>query len=268
MPNTFFATLAESSAEPPADGRYVAAADTGGPWSSELQHGGPPNALLVHAAERLAHAETGRTDLVALRLAAEFVGPVPVGEVATHARIVRAARTAVLVDTVLRAGGRDCVQARVWLVAGRDTAPIAPPLRPAAGPPDGLPGLAASFPYADAIEWRAVRGNIDQLGPAVFWARPRIGLLEGQEFSGLQRAALLGDSASGISSALDWSQWSFLNIDLDVHLSRPVRGEWLCLDAATELGPNGSALTRSTLADVHGPVGATAQTLVVAERRR
>jgi acyl-Coa thioesterase superfamily protein/acyl-CoA thioesterase superfamily protein len=268
MANAFFAILAGSNTGSPADGSYLAAAETGGPWASELQHGGPPNALLVHAAERLADAETGRTDLVALRTAAEFVGPVPVGPVTTQARIVRAARTAVLVDTVLRAGGRDCVHARVWLVADRDTATIAPPLSPAAGPPDGLPGLGASFPYADAIEWRAVRGNIDRPGPATFWARSRIGLLEGQELSGLQRAALLGDSASGISSALDWSQWSFLNIDLDVHLGRPARGDWLCLDAATELGPNGSALTRAPLADVHGPVGATAQTLVVAKRDR
>ncbi len=86
--------------------------------------------------------------------------------------------------------------------------------------------------------------------------------------SGLQRAVLLGDSASGISPTLDWSQWSFLNIDLDVHLARPVLGDWLLMDAATQLGPNGSALARSTLADVHGPVGATAQTLVVAQRKQ
>jgi acyl-Coa thioesterase superfamily protein/acyl-CoA thioesterase superfamily protein len=268
MADTFFAILAEPSTASPADGRYLAAPETGGPWANDLQHGGPPNALLVHAAERLAHAETGRTDLVGLRVAAEFVGPVPVGAVATQARIVRAARTGVLVDTALRAGGRECVHARVWLVADRDTAAIAPPLQPAARPPDGLPGLGASFPYADAIEWRAVHGNIDQVGPAVFWARPRIGLLEGHDLSGLQRAALLGDSGSGISSALDWRQWSFLNVDLDVHLARPVRGDWLCLDAATQLGPNGSALTRATLSDVNGPVGATAQTLVVAPRNR
>ena len=173
MANTFFAVVSESGTASPADGSYLAAAETGGPWASDLQHGGPPNALLVHAAERLARAQTGRTDLVALRLAAEFVGPVPVGAVATQARVVRAARTAVLVEAVLRAGGRDCVQARVWLVADRDTAAIAAPLPPPAAPPDGLPGLAASFPYADAIEWRAVQGNIDQPGPAVFWARPR-----------------------------------------------------------------------------------------------
>jgi acyl-Coa thioesterase superfamily protein/acyl-CoA thioesterase superfamily protein len=263
MADAYFTIVTESEAE----ATYRAGTRTGGPWAADQQHGGPPNALLVRAAERMAAVETGRTDLIAMRLAAEFVGPVPVGEVSTRTRLVRAARSAVLVETVLSADGRDCVSARVWLVADRDTAAIAPPVGPWNEPAEALPGLAASFPYADSVEWRAVHGNIDRPGPSVFWARPRIDLLENEPLSGLQRAALLGDSVSGISSALDWSQWSFLNVDLDVHLARPVLGEWLLLDAATQLGPNGCGLARGTIADGHGPVGATAQTLVVAERK-
>jgi hypothetical protein len=260
---SYFEILDEST----SDGRYLAGPETGGPWADDLQHGGPPNALLVHAAERLAAAETGRGDLVGVRVAAEFVGPVPVGELVTTARIVRSARSAVLVETLLRAGGRDCVHARVWLVADRDTSALVPSHGAPVGPPNGLPGLAARFPYGDSIEWRVAHGNIDQPGPGVVWARPRLSLIDGLELSGLQRAALLGDSASGISSALDWAVWSFLNIDLDVHLLRPVVGDWLHMDAVTQLGPNGSALARSTLSDAHGPVGATAQTLVLALRR-
>jgi acyl-coenzyme A thioesterase PaaI-like protein len=262
--DTYFAILDESA----ADGSYRAQPHTGGPWAADLQHGGPPNALLVHAAERLAAAETGRADLVGVRLSAEFVGPVPVGEVATVARIVRAARSAVLVEAILRASGRDCLHARVWLVADRDTSHVAPPSRAPVEPPTGLPGLAARFPYGDSIEWRAVQGNIDHPGPGVVWARPRADLLDGRLLTGLQRAVLIGDSASGVSSALDWRVWSFLNVDLDVHLARPVLGEWLHMDADTQLGPSGFALARSSLADVRGPVGATAQTLVVTPKRK
>ena len=169
-----------------------------------------------------------------------------------------------LVETILRAAGRDCLHAHVWLIAPRDTASIAPPLGAPNEPPTGLPGLAASFPYGDSIEWRAVRGNIDEIGPGAVWARPRIQLLEGRKLSGLQRAVLIGDSASGISAELDWSVWSFLNVDLDVHLIRPVVGHWLHMDAATQLSGSGTGLARSTLADVCGAVGATAQTLLVA----
>jgi hypothetical protein len=263
MADAYFTIVTESEAR----ATYRAAPQTGGPWAADQQHGGPPNALLVRAAERLAAVETGRSDLIAMRLSAEFVGPVPVGEVKTRTRMVRAARSAVLVETVLSADGRDCVSARIWLVANRDTAAIAPPVGPPSEPPEGLSGLAASFPYADSVDWRAVHGNIDRPGPSVFWARPRIELIDGEPLSGLQRAALLGDSVSGISAALDWARWSFLNIDLDVHLARPVVGEWLQLDAATELGPNGCGLARGTITDGHGPVGATAQTLVLAERK-
>ena len=111
-------------------------------------------------------------------------------------------------------------------------------------------------------------GSATTPGPASVWARPRLPLVAGEQLSGLQRAALLGDSASGVSAELDWSTWSFLNVDLDIHLARPVRGEWLHMDAATQLGDQGAALARSTLSDQDGPVGCTAQTLLVAPRRR
>jgi hypothetical protein len=40
------------------------------------------------------------------------------------------------------------------------------------------------------------------------------------------------------------------------------------MDAATQLGAHGSALARSTLSDVYGPIGSGLQTLIVAPRKR
>jgi hypothetical protein len=80
--------------------------------------------------------------------------------------------------------------------------------------------------------------------------------------SSLQRVALIGDSASGISAELDWQAWSFANVDLDVHLMRPVRGEWLLMEAQTDLGA-GVALARSTLSDADGPLAVGTQTLLL-----
>jgi Thioesterase-like superfamily len=71
---------------------------------------------------------------------------------------------------------------------------------------------------------------------------------------------------NGLSASLDREQWSFVNIDLDVHLSRPLAGEWVLLDAATRYEPSGTALATSALSDVQGPVGRGAQTLVVTPR--
>ena len=251
-----------------AFGRYAADAATGGPWSPALQHGGPPGALLVLVAEQLAAEHTGRADLVALRLAAEYIRPVPVAEVRVAAEVVRVARTAVLVDLTLADTDRVCAHARIWLVRTADTGAIARPLADAAEPAADLPGLRGGFPYADSIEWRVVRGDLRQPGPGIVWARPNRPILSGVALTGLQRAALVGDSASGISSELDWTVWSFLNIDLDVHLARPLEGDWVQLDATTELGAAGSALARSTLSDVRGVVGATVQTLVLEPIRK
>jgi hypothetical protein len=264
--NTYFTPLDER----PDGGRFLAGPGCAGPWSAALQHGGPPSALVVRAAERRAadHVlSTGGTGtFTAMRLAAEFLGPVPLGEVELTTRVLRGARTAVLVESTLSAAGRICLQGRVWLVKEWDTSAVAPtPDTPAAVPHD-LPDLGADFPYHDTIEWQSYTGSMVRPGPGLVWARPEYRLVAGEELSGLQRVALVGDSSSGISSELDWDVWSFVNVDLDVHLSRPVHGEWVLIDAVTSVGTAGAALARSSVSDVLGPVGSTAQTLVLATR--
>lgn len=245
-------------------GRYRLGPHSVGPWHADLAHGGPPAALLVRAAERLAGAGGG--DLVAMRVSAEFVGPVPVGDVVVAARTLRAARSATLVEATLTARERTCLSGRVWLVRAADTGALAPPLPQLRPVPDGPGGIGADFPYSRTIEWRVISGGMGTPGPGVTWACPLHPLVHGERLTGLQRAALLGDSASGLSSELDWARWSFVNLDLDVHLSRPVDGDWLLLDAVTSLGSHGAALARSTVSDRRGPVGCTAQTLVLAAR--
>ena len=258
--DAYFSLIAENGQQ----ARYTAGPATSGPWNPRLQHGGPPNALAVRAAERAIVAETGRSDLVALRMAADFVGPVPVDEVATHAELVRVARSAALVEVTVSAADRPCLITRVWFVRISDTSAIAPPLDGPASVPDVPSGLDVRFGYGSSLEWRLIKNRMGVPGPAAAWVRPMTPLLDGEELSGLARVALIADSASGLSSELDWSVWSFLNVDLDIHLARPVEGEWLLMDAATQLGPTGSALARSTLSDVRGVLGSGLQTLVLA----
>src|SRR4051812_14790212 len=140
----------DGSADQDGPTRWRATAATEGPWSSRLQHGGPPSALLVRAAERAAHRQTGREDLQALRVVVDFLGPVPVDVVDVRAELVRAGRSAVLVDCELSAVGRTALRARTWLVrrAGQPTpagppapaaAPTAAPAPPPPPPPPGGP---------------------------------------------------------------------------------------------------------------------------------
>ncbi len=175
MPAAYFSVVEET----PLTGRYASSSATVGPWAAHLQHGGPPNALAVAAAERAVRAETGREDLVALRLASDFVGAVPVADLGTTARVIRAARSAALVEVVVSSGDRDCLLARVWFVRTADTSSVAPPL----AEPVDLPDVPASdewqFGYASSLEWRFVRGRPGGMGGAAAWVRPTLPLVEG-----------------------------------------------------------------------------------------
>jgi hypothetical protein len=238
-----------------------------GPWSDELQHGGPPNALLVLAAERLAAVAAGRQDLVAVRTAAEFIGPVPLAELRVSARISRLSRAAVLVTAELGTAEHTSLQARVGLLGpGEQPAVSHGSPRPAPVDPASLPSFGFdTFGYARQLDWRRESGAAFEPGPAAVWIRPLIPLVAGHSLSALQRAALLADSASGISAELSWHEWSFANVDLDLHLFRADVGDWLLVDAGTQLGA-GVAVTRSRLADLDGDVGAGLQTLLVRRR--
>jgi Thioesterase-like superfamily len=258
-----------------AAGSWAATPACAGPWSETMQHGGPPSALLVRQAELQAAAT--RDDLASYRVVVDFLGPVPVGPVEVRARVVRSGRSVVLVDGELGVGGRTCLHSRTWLIRREVPAPtpVVTGEEPAIPGPDEVDRVGRwDFPYAQHIEWKPVTGGGYDPGPAQVWARPRVPLvptdLDPTPMSGLQRAVLIGDSGSGVSSELDWDAWAFLNIDLDVHLLRQPEGDWLLLDSRTRLAASGTGLASTTFRDHSGGVSAVigtgAQTLVVSPR--
>jgi hypothetical protein len=248
--------------------RLSADAACSGPWSVQAMHGGPPSALLVRACERVAGG-----GLVALRASVDFLGPVPVDDVTVRSRVVRGGRRVTLAEAVLEAGGKSVLHARTWLLRSTSTeAPAgfsigSPVEAPRQGPQASSPALTDwTFPYAQAMEWRQVSGDPGGPGDAAAWARQRIPLIEGEEPTGLQRAVMVADSGNGISAALDWDRWMFVNVDLVVHLSRRLDGEWVLLDARTRYEPGGTGLSTSVLSDEAGAVGTGAQTLLISPR--
>jgi len=74
------------------------------------------------------------------------------------------------------------------------------------------------------------------------------------------------DSANGIGSPLDVREWTFLNTDLSVHLYREPVGAWTGVAASTDVGPDGVGLCSAVLHDELGPVGRSAQILLVRPR--
>jgi hypothetical protein len=116
------------------------------------------------------------------------------------------------------------------------------------------------------MEYRFVSGGFLEPGPAVVWMRMRHPLVAGEEPTPLQRVFVAADSGNGVSAALDWRRYLFINTDLSVHLHRMPEGEWVCLDAVTFPEPNGIGVADTALWDERGRIGRAAQTLMVRRR--
>ena len=91
-------------------------------------------------------------------------------------------------------------------------------------------------------------------------------LVAGEETAPLERLLTMADAASGVSAALDWERWLFINVDLGINLERPPEGEWMAMEAQTRFGPHGAGLCTSVLSDRGGRVGVSTQSLLVAPR--
>ena len=91
-------------------------------------------------------------------------------------------------------------------------------------------------------------------------------LVEGEETTPLQRAVAFADFGNGLSRVLDFRTHLFVNTDLTVHLHREPVGEWVALDARTDLDRSGAGQATSVLRDERGRIGTAAQSLYVDTR--
>jgi Thioesterase-like superfamily len=251
------------------DGRFVATELARGPWDPGAQHGGAPAALLMRAFERL----PGDDGLIVARVTLEFLRPVPIGEpLAVSAEVTRPGRRVRLLEgAIAGADGAELVRARGLQVRPADPAV---PRTPEARPPDGPSnGYETDFrpPYRpmfapDAIDIRLVAGGFHEPGAATGWFRLRVPLVAGETPSPLQRLAAAGDFGNGISAALPWEEFAFINPDLTLYVDREPVGEWICLDARTTIASDGIGTAESVLYDQRGRLGRAIQALVVGAR--
>ena len=272
---------------PLGEGRFRATERTSGPWDPKHQHAGPPSALLLRAFEAMP------SELVIARMTVEILGPVPIGELEVRTEVERPGRSVELLAGSLSADGRDVLRARAWRVRAspvehKGPGPLCssdrqagsvtgrPPHRSEAKGPGPLSfpdeedvppaQLGAAYGYAHAVEWRWASGDWAERGPATVWTRMKIPLVEGEEPSPRQRVVVVADSGNGASNVLDWARYVFVNTELTVHFVREPVGEWVLLDASTQLAEGGAGLASSVLSDRSGPVARGAQALFVGPR--
>jgi hypothetical protein len=238
-----------------------------GPWDPEAQHGGAPAALLARAFERCAPSP----DLALARLTYEFLRPVPLGDLAVQAELVRPGRRVQLLEASIRTpDGTEVVRARALRIRRSDVGGAAemPTLTPGAelGRPNDFRRAELAMFSPDAIEIRFVAGGFYEPGPASAWFRLRYPLLDGEEPSPLQRLAAAGDFGNGISAVLSWGDHLFINPDLTLYIEREPIGEWIGLRSETRIASGGVGIAESVLYDQRGRVGRATQALLVEQR--
>jgi hypothetical protein len=253
------------------DDRFRATALTRGPWNPDHQHAGPPSALICRAVERAA-ASDGLTHLG--RLTVNLIRPAPIGECRVEVAADYVGRNAGHYSGRLIAEGKDVARFTALMQREEDlpvpegTLGHPPPAAPK--PPNECPIVTmnfadGSFGYADLVENRLAAGHFFK-GPCAAWFRLNHPLIKGERPSPYQRVAVAADSGNGISAALDFAKYVFLNCDLTINLFRRPEGEWVCLEARSLFGANGCGLAESALFDERGMIGRATQSLAVRAR--
>lgn len=243
-----------------------------GPWSPDALHGGPVAALLARLAEDVPQPGP----MQAARTTVELLRPVPLAPLRGEARVLRPGRKVQLTESSLHAGDV-CVARATHLWIRREAQPL--PAAHGGGratPPPAFDTVATTRPawqreapayHSHGVEHRVVRGRWGELGPCTDWIRLRVPVVAGESPTPLQRVVAAADFGNGISSALPYGEWRFINPDLTVYLQRPAEGEWICLDATTWPEGEGIALAESELFDARGRLGRSLQSLLL-ERSR
>jgi hypothetical protein len=246
------------------NGRFTPSEHTRGPWDPGAMHGGAPSALLGGVMEAL----PTETPMAVVRTTVEIFRPVPVRPVTVSARIERSGRRVQLLSAALSDGDIEVCRASAWRMRITDLDVGVQPARVMefAGPETSTPHVPESDEPAfhrTAVAMRYAVGTFLEQGPATVWMRLAMPVVAGESPSPLQRALAAADFGNGVSSAVPWGEFLFINTDLTVYLYRQPDGEWVCLDASTDVDRRGIGLAHSRLYDERGPVGHSLQALFI-----
>jgi hypothetical protein len=248
--------------------RFVPTVLTRGPWNPNAMHGGAPSALLAYV---LARHDPGPAAFVA-RLTVELLRPVPLEPLQVVARTFRPGRNVHWVEGALLADGAEVARAtalrvRTQSVEVDDAVSPAVPLPP---PPDQGASPRAEFFDRDHVgfwaanEIRIVRGGFGGVpGPAMAWLRLRCPVVDDEPPAPFERVAAAADFGSGVGNPLPFTRASAINPEVSVHVFRHPAGDWVGLDSAGWVAPDGTGLATTTLFDTDGFLGRAEQALLV-----
>ena len=244
-------------------------------WGDELQHGGPPIGLLARSLLR--HSPDPAQDFS--RITVDILGAIGLGENRVHTTVLRPGRQISLIQSELSVrqddgSFRPAARAQGWRLATAGTSDVehypVEALTPGPEALEGTIGFSGLGPLTGDWGTKGFVGTLEsrivptdpQRGRRV-WVRPLLPLVAGEEISDVEKFFTVLDVANGVGSRLAFGKWSFMNTDTTVHLYRQPVGDWTGIDARMVVGRGGYGMTGADLFDANGPVGRSAQTLLI-----
>lgn len=257
-----------------ADGVYIPAVHTRGPWDPGLLHGGPVAALFAETVQARMRPEAQPA-----RLTVDLLRPVPLERLRLRIERIREGRRLEVHAAELATVDGDRLVARATVTAitpvaidGADdvdgSAAFDAALVPPVDRPDdddrpwGPPSSAESF-VGGAMDFRFGAQIAPQHGRA--WLRLWRPVLDEVPISPLARAAAAADVGNAVSASREGAmpRISFVNADLSLSVARLPEGEWIRLESRGRWRPDGLGWVSSSLADTRGEVGAVSNALVL-----
>jgi hypothetical protein len=245
--------------------RYVPTELARGPWDPNAQHGGAPGALLARMVEQ---HDIGPPAHVA-RMTIELLRPVPMQPIVLRARTLRPGKKVQLVEASVLAGDTEVVRATALRIRVADIEFADSPVERLTPGPGALRERFENLGplnFGFAMDVSAARGEFGVPGPAAAWFRLAAPVVAGEETTPLMRVAAAADFGNGISGAVSWDEYVFINPDLTIYLHRLPAGEWVGLDAVTWPTHEGVGIADTALYDERGRIGRSVQALLLDRR--
>jgi hypothetical protein len=120
--------------------------------------------------------------------------------------------------------------------------------------------------HYNAIEIRSVDDSFASTRPGLSWFRLLVPVVAGEETTQFVRLATLSDLANGNSSALDPTEWVFVNPDITMYCHRALEGEWVGMHSAAHHHATGIGMTDTWLFDREGGLGRINQAQLIEPR--
>ncbi len=262
MSDSYYERVNGSEEPAGAASRFVSTIHTQGAWQETEQHMAAASGVIAH--ELLRHEP--REDMRLGRISFEILGMISRGEFTIEVETVRPGRTIELLEATMTANGRPCIVARAWRLKHTDTTAVEHHAdRPMPGPEHTEPARAMDLwpgGFIRSLEIRAVEEPSPGSGRC--WIRNPYSTVHGEPSYDLARLIGMVDTANGIAPVVEpGGDYTFPNVDLQIHFYREPTGQWLGLETVVNAGGEGVGLTSSVLHDENGPFGRAQQLLTL-----